>query len=159
MTDLLIRLYDLPDFSSHLQGVAKQGIIVRRARVYEKSQVAEWVRKQFGQGWADECEAAFRHQPVSCFIATAKGGIVGFACHDCTCRDFFGPVGVLESATRKGIGTALLAKSLHAMADMGYAYAIVGDGGEAEAFYSRLIEVQPIPDSTPGIYADRISTD
>jgi predicted N-acetyltransferase YhbS len=100
---------------------------------------------------------AFTHQPICCFIATTGGNIAGFACYDCTCRDFFGPIGVLESFRGKGIGSALLLRTLHAMAESGYAYAIVGDGGASEAFYSRTVEVQPIAGSKPGIYSDRLT--
>ena len=157
MTDLLIRLYDLPDDRDHLELVEKQGFIVRRARAYEKTHVVEWVLTQFGQGWADECEVAFAHQPVSCFLATSGHEIAGFACYDCTCKDFFGPIGVLETCRGKGIGSTLLMRSLHAMAESGYAYAIVGDGGAAEEFYTRTVEVQPISGSTQGIYKDRLA--
>ena len=158
MTDLLIKLYDLPDLETCAVRVEKHKIVLRRARAYEKSQVVKWVCDTFGQGWADECEVAFTHQPISCFIANAEGSIAGFACYDCTGRDFFGPVGVLESFRGKGIGTALVAQSLKAMASIGYAYAIIGDGESAMEFYSRTFDVLPIPGSTPGIYRDKISS-
>ena len=157
MTDLLIRLYDLPDCRDHLERVQKRGFIIRRAGAFEKTRVADWVLTQFGQGWADECEVAFSHQPISCFIATSGNEIAGFACYDCTCKDFFGPIGVLESRRRAGIGTVLLLRSLHAMAESGYAYAIVGDGGASEQFYTRAVEVQPISGSKPGVYRNRLS--
>ena len=157
MTDLLIRLYDLPDDRDYLERVEKQGIIIRRAGAYEKTRVVKWVLTQFGQGWADESEAAFSRQPISCFIATSENEIAGFACYDCTCKGFFGPTGVYESCRRKGIGAALLMRTLYAMAESGYAYAVVGDGGAAEAFYTRAVEVQPISGSTPGFYADPLN--
>ena len=157
MTDLLIRLYDLPDYRGQLEQVEKQGFVIRRARAFEKALIVDWVLTQFGQGWADECEAAFCHRPISCFIATRSREITGFACYDCTCRDFFGPIGVLENCRKKGTGSALLIRTLHAMAENGYAYAVVGDGGAAEGFYTRTVEVQPISGSKPGIYFDRLA--
>lgn len=153
MTDLLIKLYDLPDFAEKLDKVKRQGILTRRARAHEKFQIVDWVRDQFGEGWAGECDVAFSRQPISCFIASVEGEIAGFACHECTRRNFFGPLGIRENLRKKGIGAALLAKSLMDMASVGYAYAIVGDGGQGQEFYSRIVEVQPISGSTPGIYA------
>ena len=155
--DLLIRLFDLPDFSGQLDKIERRGIRIRRARADEKVQLVEWVLNLFGPGWAGECEVAFGRQPISCLIATQKGEIIGFACHECSCRDFFGPIGVREDNRKKGIGAALLAESLMAMAAMGYAYAIVGDGGDHKEFYRRVVEVQPISGSTPGIYADPLN--
>jgi GNAT superfamily N-acetyltransferase len=157
MTDLLIKLYDLPESSRFLERVVGQGITVRRARAYEKTRVVDWVRTHFGQGWADECGVAYTHQPISCFIATSGKQMAGFACYDCTCKGFFGPTGVYESCRRKGIGAALLMRTLYAMAESGYAYAVVGDGGAAEAFYTRAVEVQPISGSTPGFYANPLN--
>jgi ribosomal protein S18 acetylase RimI-like enzyme len=157
MTDLLIKLYDLPEKTGHFERVAKQDITVRRARAYEKSPIADWVRTQFGRGWADECRIAFSRQPISCFLATIRGGIAGFACYECTCRGFFGPIGVSDSFRGQGIGSALLFRSLHAMAEAGYAYAVVGNGDAAIRFYSSAVQVQPITGSTPGIYADPLN--
>lgn len=155
--DLLIRLYDLPDFSKRLDKVKRQAVNIRRARTHEKVQLVEWVLNLFGPGWAGECEMAFGRQPISCLIATQKGEIIGFACHECTCRDFFGPIGVKEDSRNYGVGAALLAQSLMAMTAMGYAYAIVGDGGDQQEFYRRVVEIQPIAGSTPGIYADPLT--
>ena len=157
MTDLLIKLYDLPDVAPYAAAAAKRQIVLRRARAYEKSRIVKWVQLQFGRGWADECEAAFCRQPVCCFIAASESGIAGFACYDCTCRDFFGPIGVLEGVRGRGVGTALFLRSLHAMAEAGYAYAVVGDGEAALEFYSRVVPVQTIAGSSPGFYADRLN--
>jgi len=156
MTDLLIKLYDLPEVAPHLAGVRKRGVVVRRARAYEKFRVLQWVGEAFGPGWAGECDAAFAHQPATCFLGTSEGTIVGFACYECTCKNFFGPLGVAEGYRKRGIGRALSLRALHAMAELGYAYAIVGDGDRALAFYSRVLEVIEIQGSSPGYYADRL---
>jgi GNAT superfamily N-acetyltransferase len=157
MTDLLIKLYDLPGSSGYLDRIENQGVTVRRARAYEKSVVVDWVRTQFGRGWADESCVAFGHQPISCFLATLEGGIAGFACYDCTCRGFFGPIGVSDSLRGKGVGSALLVRSLLAMAEAGYAYAVVGDAEAANRFYASVVKAQSIAGSTPGIYADPLN--
>jgi predicted N-acetyltransferase YhbS len=68
----------------------------------------------------------------------------------------FGPIGVIERARGQGIGRELLLSGLRAMAALGYAYAIIG-GAISSDFYSRVVSVIEIPDSTPGIYVDRLA--
>lgn len=151
MADMLVRLYDLPALGPALARAAAQGVRVRRPEVWEQPLLVDWVRDGFSRGWALECEAAFRRQPATCFIAIANDAIVGFACHDCTRPNFFGPTGVEPAARGKGAGTALLLACLHAMHDAGYAYAVIGGVGPAE-FYAKAVDAQPIAGSTPGIY-------
>jgi GNAT superfamily N-acetyltransferase len=153
MTDMLVRLYDIPDVTGRLAALREKGIGIRRAMAHEKHDVVEWVRSAFGPGWAGECDVAFANQPISCYIATEQGLIRGFACYDSTCKDFFGPMGVLEANRGSGIGAALLLSCLHAMSAQGYAYAIVGGVGPGE-FYARTVGAVPIAGSTPGIYRD-----
>jgi GNAT superfamily N-acetyltransferase len=123
---------------------------------YEKHQVVDWVDKQFGGRWASECDVAFSNRPISCHIATEDGLILGFSCHDTTSRGLVGPLGVLESARGRGIGRGLLLSTLQAMAATGYAYAVIGGAGSVE-FYRRVVDVIEIPDSSPGIYIDRLA--
>lgn len=154
--DMLVKLYDLPDPESLLKKLEQQGIIVRRAMPYEKQDSVKWVQKIFGEewhGWPSECDVAFANSPVSCYLATQKRNILGFACYNSTCKGFFGPEGVSNTARNKGIGTALLILSLHAMFMEGYAYAIIGSVGPVE-FYKKTVNAIPIPDSIPGVYRD-----
>lgn len=89
--------------------------------------------------------------PPSCFIAVRAAHVVGFACYEVTARGFFGPTGVLASERGQGVGTALLFRSLQALRELGYAYAIIGDAGPVQ-FYIRTLGGILIPDSSPGIY-------
>ena len=155
MPDMLVKLYELPELQSHLQRLRDSGAFVRQAMPYEKPKVINWVRESFGEAWAAECDAAFGNRPISCFIATDNGRLTGFACYDSTCRDYFGPVGVGTDARGRGIGTALLLCSLHAMATLGYAYAIIGGVGDVE-FYRKAVGAIEIEGSSPGIYRDRL---
>lgn len=155
MSDLLVKLYGLPNTELNLKGSASVEIHLRRAMAYEKHQVVNWVRKHFSMGWTSECDVAFGNHPISCHIATESGAILGFACYDSTSRGMFGPIGVIESARGQGIGRGLLLSSLHAMAAVGYAYAVIG-GASSMEFYQRVVNVIEIPDSTPGIYVDRL---
>src|SRR5947209_4013190 len=127
LMDLLVKLYELPAIS------AAADVAVRRAFAAEKTIVTDWIAQHFSRGWADECETAFTHLPVACFVATdapavasavvgEEGGencaeesahdstqdqLVGFACYNATARAFFGPAGVAESARGRGTGRAL----------------------------------------------------
>lgn len=151
MTDLLVRLYDLPPVEAHLKALDEKAIVVRRAMASEKSLVTAWVRNLFGDGWAGETDVAFARQPIACIIAASEGRMVGFACHDATCRNFFGPIGIDPVFRHQRIGQALLLSVLHDMARAGYAYAIVGGAGPM-AFFEKSVGAFPIPGSTPGLY-------
>ncbi len=148
MADMLVKLYALPDLDEALKRVS--GVTVRRPNPREKTVLLEWVRTHFTTAWAAECEAAFAVNPPACFVAIERG-VIGFACHDCTRRNFFGPTGVLSEQRGRGVGRALLLACLHAMRARGYAYAIIGGVGPAE-YYARVVGAVPIEGSTPGIY-------
>lgn len=156
MPDMLVKLYDLPEVDPLVKKLADAGIIIRPAMPYEKHQVVDWVRDAFGDAWASESDVAFSNQPVSCYIATETGRIVGFACYDSSCKNFFGPTGVAEAKRNRGIGKALLISCLHAMAAHGYAYAIIGATGTTE-FYAKTVGATAIEGSSPGIYRDRLT--
>src|SRR6266852_5373071 len=134
--DMLVKLYDLPNSRAVFDRLLQAGIMIRRALSPEKHKVADWVRKTFSEGWASEVEVAFSRQPVSCFIAVQEGKIVGFACHDATCTNFFGPTGIEPTARKNGIGTALLFACLEDMRQQAFGYAII-DGVGPAAFYSK----------------------
>ncbi len=151
MPDLLVRLYALPDFAPPLAKMARIGVRIRRPEPWERTVVRDWVGTTFSPGWAAECDLAFAARPASCFVALEGDSLVGFACHDCARRNFFGPTGVAEAARGRGIGLALLLACLYAIRDAGYAYAIVGGVGPA-AFYEKAVGATMIEDSTPGIY-------
>ena len=155
MTDMLVRLYDLPPLEPVLAEQQRQGILVRRAMAAEKHFVVAWVRQTFSEHWASECDVAFSHLPVSCFIAIEQDHLLGFACHDACYKNFFGPTGVAESHRGRGIGAALLLACLHAMKEQGYAYGIIGGVGPVD-FYERVVGAVIIENSTPGIYPDML---
>jgi GNAT superfamily N-acetyltransferase len=157
MPDMLVSLLHLPDAGDLYQSLEKKGIRIQRAMTPDKLCVVKWVNDHFGPGFAGECDAAFSHHPVSCFLAVQDHHILGFACYNATYPDFFGPTAVLESQRGSGIGKALLIRSLESMRDYGYAYAIIGGVGPAE-FYTKCVGATLIPDSSPGIYRDLIGS-
>jgi GNAT superfamily N-acetyltransferase len=149
--DMLVKLYDLPHSRTAFERPRERGFQVRRALAAEKHKIAAWVRGIFDESWASETEIAFSRQPISCFIAVKEARIVGFACHDVTCRNFFGPTGVEPEARSNGVGTALLFACLKDMQRQGFAYAIIGGVGPP-AYYSKTVGAVPIAGSEPGIY-------
>ena len=151
LSDMLVRLYALPDPAPLIARAAARGVTIRRPERGERDVVVGWVRRTFSAGWAAECDAAFAVHPPSCFIATREASVVGFACHDCTRRNFFGPAGVDPGQRGRGVGAALTLATLDAMRAAGYAYAIIGGVGPA-AFYARVAGARRIAGSTPGIY-------
>ena len=153
MSDLLVPLYKLPPRS---EGESKAaGVNIRRANSFELTVVTDFIKKEFGQGWADETATVFNRQPIPCFIATENKKVIGFATVDSTRRGFFGPTGVASSERGRGVGKALLIASLWDLWDQGYAYAIIGAAGPVD-FYVKTVNAIIIPDSTPGVYVDMV---
>ena len=151
MTDMLVKLYALPDHDHRLPG----SLVVRRALPSERTAVAAWVHRTFGAGWAAECEITFGRLPVSCFIAQEAAALAGFCVYDATARGMLGPIGVALPYRRRGLGRALLLAALDAMHAVGYAYAVVG-WVRSEKFFRRTVGAIPIPGSDPGLYAGLI---
>jgi GNAT superfamily N-acetyltransferase len=154
MPDMLVKLYDLPQPGPALAAALRQGCVIRRAQPLDKPATLAWVQAAF-PAWLVEADAAFARLPVTCFIAQRDSAIVGFACYDATCRNFFGPTGVAENERGRGIGLALLLAALQAQKDQGYAYAIIGGVGPA-GYYAKAVGATLIEGSSPGIYAGRV---
>jgi GNAT superfamily N-acetyltransferase len=149
--DMLVKLYDLPDSREIFAALSKDGISVRRAMAPDKHKVVAFVKKEFSEAWASETEVAFARTPITCFIATRGRDLIGFANHDATAANFFGPTGVASGARNKGVGKALLFACLEDMRAQGFAYAIIGGVGPAE-FYAKTVGAVAIEGSAPGIY-------
>ncbi len=151
MTDMLVKLYTLPEALTSFSNLIPPEITIRKPIGSEKSILVSWVRENFGEFWANETEIAFSRGPLSCYIAQHANELVGFACYDASALGYFGPTGVLESFQRKGIGKVLILACLHEMRLKGYGYAIIGWVGPQE-FYEKTVGAVAIPDSTPGIW-------
>jgi GNAT superfamily N-acetyltransferase len=153
MPDLLVNLLKLPPLQPLLDGLKAVGINIRRAEPFEITPVRKFIEDGFSIAWADEIAVGFASKPVTVYIATSGGRVVGFAGYECTRRGFFGPTGVDESQRGRGIGKALLVASLWGLRELGYVYGIIGGAGPVE-FYQEAVGAIVIPESAPGIYTD-----
>lgn len=153
MSDLLVNLLKLPALEPALKALNDEGIPIRRAQPFELTPVRSFIEQHFSVGWADEVSVGFSNKPVSVHIATLENKVIGFAAHECTRRNFFGPAGVAPDMQGRGIGKALLLASLVALRERGYVYGIIGGAGPI-AFYEKTVGATVIPDSEPGIHTD-----
>lgn len=153
MPDMLVKLYELPDYSELVNALKAEGVQIRPAFSFEKRIVGEWIERQFSASWAAEAERGFALTPISTIVAVQDGIMLGFASYDCTARGYFGPTGVREDQRGRGIGKALLWACLKAMWDIGYGYAVIGGAGPVD-FYSKAVGATIIEGSVPGIYAN-----
>lgn len=160
MSDLLVNLYQMEKGYEEKE-LKERGVVLKRAMIPDKNKILDFVRTNYDEGWANECEASFYNKPTSCFIAVKEKEIVGFACYDATARGFFGPIGIAPGLKGGGIGQALLCRTLEAMKEDGYGYAVIGWVGNAIGFYQKCLKVVEIPDSEPhqGIYRRLIQMD
>ena len=149
MSDMLVKLYDLPAMSVPSLGDAS--LTIRKPIGAEGRVVVDWVLRQFGDGWAAEAEQAISNRPCSLFVAVRASALLGFACYDATALGMFGPIGVDAAARQQGLGANLLLACLNDMRSRGYAYAVIGGAGPA-GFFRRTVDAVEIPGSEPGLY-------
>jgi ribosomal protein S18 acetylase RimI-like enzyme len=157
MSDMLIKLYDLPADRVAAAARASAAPVVRKPIGTEVDAVVAWVGEHFGVRWASEARVALANRPVSLFIAVQVSEPLGFACYDATARGYVGPIGVLPQARGTGLGGTLLRAALEDMRAAGYGYAIAGAVGASEFFRSVAGAVE-IPGSSPGLYAGLVKT-
>ena len=138
---------------AELLALKEAGVNIRRAQPFEISSVRRFIENDFSVAWADEISVGFANKPVTVYIATSEGRVVGFAGYECTRKSFFGPTGVSEDERGHGIGKALLIASLWGLRELGYVYGIIGGAGPVE-FYRDTVRAMVIPETEPGIYVD-----
>lgn len=153
MSDMLVKLYDMPEIP-RVEG----GVLIKRAIPPDTRKILQFVREEFCGSWADECAYALYNSPVSCFIAVKDKKIIGFACYDATAKGFFGPIGLSKTERGNKLGSALLLSCLHAMKNDGYAYAVIGWVGDANPFYEKAANAKLIEGAHPtkSIYSNMI---
>jgi len=158
MSDMLVKLYDLPDEWGFLAQQESLGITIRKPIGTEKHTIIDWVRDQFAGAWASETDVAISNKPGTCFVAVKDNEVIGFACYDATALGFFGPIGVAESFRGKGTGKALLLACLLDMKLKGYGYAIIGQTDIFE-FYADAVGAVEIAGSSESVWRTWVRRD
>lgn len=156
MPDMLVNLLKLPPLQPLLDELSNAGVNIRRAQPFELTPVRQFIEQNFSVAWADEVSTGFPNKPVTVYIATREGHVIGFAGYECTRKAFFGPTGVAESERGRGIGKALLIAALWGLRELGYVYGIIGRAGPIE-FYQEAVGAVVILDSDPGVYEDLLT--
>lgn len=135
------------------------GVKLKRAFPGDISKILGFVRENFNEGWVGEAQKAILSTPPSCFIAVRDKKVIGFACYDSSARGFFGPIGVSEDERGKNVGTALLVRTLKAMEEYGYGYAVIGWVSDARSFYQKTVGASDIPGGEPenSVYRNMIN--
>jgi len=142
--DMLVNLYQIPEYRD------VEGIAIKRAYVTDMDAVIEFVDKTLHEpAWAKEAQRAILQDPGKCFVAVKDHRIIGFSVFDGVAKGYFGPIGVNEEYRGLKVGKLLLLRTLSAMKDYGYGYAIIGWVNDAEKFYSKVAGAIRIPDSSP----------
>ena len=173
MSDMLVKLYALPDHTPLLATLAQQQIFIRPAQTGERHQITEWVATHFNDSWAAGCDWSILRNPISCYIAVERlpappngrtpyervppEQLIGFVCYDPAGKGIFGPLGVHPHNQKQGIGRALSLVALDAMKWEGYVYAIIGWAADP-TYYAKAVGATLIPDSEPGTFGTRLIT-
>lgn len=160
MADMLVKLYDIPFSYALEERLSEEGIRIKKALAPDRSRIIEFSKICAEDDYSDEVSAAFCNNPITCYIATKEKKIIGFACYEATAKNFFGPMAVLDSERKKGVGKALLLRSLGSMQELGYAYAIIGwPAKSAVEFYKKCAGAVMIDESSSGVYKRMIEID
>lgn len=146
MSDLIVSLQQLPATPE-----VPQYCQIQPAQAWDRELIVDWVRAEFGTGWASEVANGLAGHPSRVLIARRGTQLLGFACFDVTFPGFFGPTGVSEAARGLGLGKALLVESLHRLKQRGYVYGFIGDAGPVE-FYRKTVGAVPVPEPLAGAY-------
>lgn len=151
--DMLVSLNKIPEYE------VAADVKIKHAMPGDKKKILDFIGENFSEVWIYEAEHALSQEFGKCFIATIDGKLVGFACYDACARGFFGPIGVLSEVRHKKIGKALFLRTLQAMKEYGYGYAIIGWVGEAAGFYEKVAGAKFIEGGEPenSVFSNNIS--
>ena len=152
-TDMIVSLFNLPTFKE-----SASSIKIKRAFIGDKDTILQFVSRYFQENWTYEVEHALMQDVSKCFIVTENKKILGFACYDSYAKGFFGPIGVDPAYRGRGVGSALLVRTLNAMQEYGYGYAIIGwVDNDVQDFYKKSVDAQPIRgNSEEGVFSNLI---
>ncbi len=155
MPDMLVDLYKMPEHDGYLKELKENGVEIKCAMAPSRQLIFDFIKENFSERWAYEAEKGIWKDMPSTFVAVKDGKIIGFASYDVTGLGYFGPLGVLESERKGGVGRALTLRCLDAMREKGYGYAIIGWVGPAK-FYEKVANAVIIEGDHKAIYNNLI---
>lgn len=128
------------------QPASTDTVEIRRATPDDRAKVLLFTQQEFGVEWVAAAAFAFAHDPIPVFVATDNDELLGFACYDVLRgkQGLFGPMGTARACRRRGVGKALLYRTLDEMRTLGYDYAVISKAGPTE-FYERACHAVLIP--------------
>ncbi|WP_409251036.1 GNAT family N-acetyltransferase [Bacillus sp. SCS-153A] len=121
-------------------------VLIKRAGTGDRDTVLSFVIGNFGEGWAETLRNGFRQDEIPIFLAWKEERLIGFSSYD-VYRDqkgIYGPMGVVKSERKSGVGGTLLHKALSDMKRKKYAYTILGEAGPIE-YYEKECGAMLIP--------------
>jgi len=124
--------------------LAEKGYVLSIPDQEQRGDIFEWVHSNFGPLYSHEASEAFRHDIPSLWLAYKGNEIVGFSAHGTSELDWFGPIGVIESERRKGIGSVLLYKGLMSMKEEGRRIALISCN--PHLFFAQIPSIRAVRD-------------
>ncbi len=127
---------------AEIEGLKKEGFIIKRAELKDKEIVMEFLKKEF-PAWQIEVENAYKNDPITTYICIYDNKCVGFSNYEGNNKGtgWFGPMGVLPVTRGKGIGAILCKLCMNGIADLGFGEAIIPWVGPVR-FYSKVCDSQ-----------------
>jgi mycothiol synthase len=142
--DAMIGRFDLDDELKEREArLAKEGLVIRPLPRERMAEYLTFMSRVMPGDWVQDARALLSRMvdgtapPNSILVAMDGNEIVGYCKFD---GEHFGPFGVADSHQGRGIGTVLLARTLHQMRKEGHHAAFVLWTGEraAKGVYGRL---------------------
>lgn len=141
--------------------IGTETIQIRRAEPREYLAIVEWIRAEFGRGWASEMSYAFRATPPGCLIAVRKSRteklshrLAGGMSYSTSAPGFTASTVVHPALRGHGIELAdeLVLATLRALRSDGFDYAIFGGVSRRIALLRAYCQAWTIRGSCPGIF-------
>ena len=119
------------------EGLVGGGTTIRLAEPGERERVRDFVMERSGFNWSFETARAIGPRGSGVWIAEEDGEIIAFSVFGSLEDHWFGPIGVSEEKRKRGLGSALLFRTLQSMKDLGITRAIIPWTGHLY-FYSQV---------------------
>jgi len=129
----------IPRYEEQESQLSREQILIQRPTKEQKEEVCQWILNAFGPGWSHETSLGFLNDPVTVWIARARGRVAGFAASRATGRVYFGPTGVGEEHRRQGIGRILVSRCMEDLQRDGQSMAWIPTGWGRIAYYHQAV--------------------